>query len=154
MVNNTFIWDTQNNTIRESEFCHHEKYQDLQVDMIGTPMLSMFPTFDMGDRKRLKSPAIFVRNGREKIIYREEKITDHTQRYSTLEREPYTIVEQVQEQENIEQLTMRTIFMYDRREMTIWLLEKMLDQPDGGWSDMLKFIIDRMDYPEFNEEWF
>ena len=53
VVNNTFIWDTENNTIRESEFYHDNPYQDLQVDVIGTPMLSMFPTYNVTDSKRL-----------------------------------------------------------------------------------------------------
>ena len=64
-------------------------------------MLSMFPTFMMAEKKRLKSPAIFVDNKTEKIIHQEEWITDHTQRFTALERNAYTIVEVKQEQENI-----------------------------------------------------
>jgi hypothetical protein len=52
VVNNTFIWDHENNIIRESKFFHTPDFQDLQVDMFGTPVLSMFPTFMMADRQR------------------------------------------------------------------------------------------------------
>ena len=63
----------------------------------------------------MKSPAIFIDNGKERKIHTEIKITDHTQRYTVLEREPYSIVEQIQEQENIQQLTIRKISLLDRR---------------------------------------
>ena len=40
--------------------------------------------------------------------------------------------------------------MLNRREMSVWLLVEMKDQPEGGWQDMLKAIIDTIDYPEFS----
>jgi hypothetical protein len=45
VVNNTFIWDTLHGKIRESLFTLDPDFQDLQVDMTGSPQLSMFPTF-------------------------------------------------------------------------------------------------------------
>jgi len=45
VVNNTFIWDLKTETIRESKFVLDPEYQDLQVDIYGTPSFSMFRTF-------------------------------------------------------------------------------------------------------------
>ena len=65
VVNNTFLWNIEENTIRESKFVHKPEYQDLQVDTIGTSELSMFPTFMTADKKSVPRPTIFVDNSKE-----------------------------------------------------------------------------------------
>lgn len=68
VINNTFIWDFDQNTIRESNFHLDHKYQDLQVNVIGCPSFSIFPTFYFESGKRVASPIYFVNNKLEEII--------------------------------------------------------------------------------------
>ena len=119
--------------------------------MFGTPKLSMFPTFMMADKMRKESPAIFVDNRREKVVKQEMKITDHTQFYFELQRNPYTIVELIKEQVNIIKVDLRTISLVDRRELSVFLLNDMADQPESGWEDVIPSILDRIEYEEYAE---
>ena len=64
-VNNTFLWDQQLGTIRETKFTFGPKYQDLQVDLIGTENLSLFQTFYFSEGKGILSPSFYIENHRE-----------------------------------------------------------------------------------------
>lgn len=63
-MNNTFIWDLEMKIIRESKFTFPAKRQDLQVDIFGTPSLSMFRTFDFAPGMPITAPAYFVSNAK------------------------------------------------------------------------------------------
>ena len=69
-----------------------------------------------------------------------------------LERNPSTIVEVLQEQEKIRELSVRTISLLKRADMSMFLIETCKDKPEGGWDDMTGQILSRMDYPEQNLE--
>ncbi len=86
VINNTFIWNTKLGTIRESKFTFPPKYNDLQIDMFGTPSFSMFRTLDFEPGKAVPSPAYFVDNSKEEIIMEEQWTCCHLQKYRVFER--------------------------------------------------------------------
>lgn len=68
VVNNSFVWNTTNNTIRESLFTFDPKYHEFLIDITGTPTFSMFRTFYFEHNEIMESPAYFINNGNETII--------------------------------------------------------------------------------------
>jgi hypothetical protein len=122
VVNNTFLWDTELGIIRESKFTLPPQFQDLQVDFIGSPQLSMFRTFNFAPGKALESPAYFVSNSKEEIIHEETWICSHLQKYKVFERNKNTIIEGIYPNRNVEDFGLRTISLCSRTEMSMFLL--------------------------------
>ena len=56
----------------------------------------------------------------------------------------------IKEQREVERIEVRTISLLDRRELSVYLLKEMDDQPDGGWDDMIPDILDRIEYEELS----
>lgn len=152
VVNNTFIWDTQQGTIRESQFTLPPERQDLQVDIVGTPALSMFRTFYFMPGKAVQAPAYFISNAKEAIVHEEKWVCSHLQKYAVLERSSETIVEGCYDNVNVSELRIRTIGLFVRREISMFLLREMKDLPKNclqGWdSDLVRDIFSRLDYQE------
>ncbi|NCO21119.1 MAG: hypothetical protein GW905_03715 [Rhodobacterales bacterium] len=115
--------------------------------MIGSQQLSMFPTFMFEEKKRVPSPVIFVDNRTEKIILTEQRTCDHTQKYMTLESNPYTIVEGIFENVDVKELTIRKISLINRREMSAFLMYEMADAPKNGWDeDLIRDVVKALEY--------
>ena len=118
--------------------------------MIGTSQLSMFPTFMFEDKKRVKSPVMFVDNRTERIVRWEDRICDHTQKYVTLESNPYTIVEGIFENVDVKALTVRKISLENRLEMSAFLLYESAPE-EGLDEDLVRDVLSALDYEEFRE---
>jgi len=150
VVNNTFIWDLKTETIRESKFVLDPEYQDLQVDIYGTPSFSMFRTFFFDNKGTVESPAYFVSNCKEEIIRKEKWVCSHLQKYRVLENDKDIIVEGVFENKNVKQLALRKIRYCKRKELSTYLMFEMEEAPQEGWDcDLVSDVMKLMEYEEY-----
>ena len=149
VINNTFLWDLKTQVVRESKFVLPEKYQDLQVDIYGTPSLSMFRTFYFEPGKITQSPAFFVQNSVEAIVKEEQWVCSHAQKYTVLERNRDTLVEGVFENSKVESIRIRIVSLMIRKELSMFLLKNMKEQPKVEWDcDVFIDIFKMLDYEE------
>jgi hypothetical protein len=115
-ANKTFLWDTVQGKIREAPCFVPADYQDLQIDLVGTPTLSMFRTFFFSKDRRVASPACFVQNRKEKVVLEEEWICDHTQHYRVDESKVDCILEGIyNDEEATNRMRLRVLTLTMRR---------------------------------------
>lgn len=149
VINNTFIWDLNKMTIRETNFTFDPKFHNNQIDIVGTPYFSMFRTFHFEPGTVKESPAYFVINEQEKVAKEETWKCSHVQKYVIPDNTIDTIAEGSFENGNVSKLDLRIIKVFFRAEMSLYLLLNMHGKEEtiDDWDfDLLAEIVDVLDY--------
>jgi hypothetical protein len=62
VINNNYIIDVYQSTIREANFFFDKEFNDYQIDYMNFGQISMFRTFKFADGKALKTPVYYISN--------------------------------------------------------------------------------------------
>ena len=109
----------------------------------------MFRTFYFEPGKITQSPAFFVQNSVEAIVKEEQWVCSHAQKYTVLERNRDTLVEGVFENSKVESIRIRIVSLMIRKELSMFLLKNMKEQPKVEWDcDVFIDIFKMLDYEE------
>jgi hypothetical protein len=77
VVNNNFIWDLENNIIREANFWFDPNFNDFLIDEAANGPYSVFHTYFFDQNGALESPVYYIDNSTETIIHQENWKCSH-----------------------------------------------------------------------------
>ena len=110
----------------------------------------MFRTFYFDQKGTVESPAFFILNQKEEKIKDEKWVCSYRQKYRVLENDKDVIIEGIFENKNVKDITMRTIKLCKRKELSTYLMFQMKEAPEEGWdSDLVRDAMNLMEYDEY-----